>query len=193
VFLVVRNTATCGTASLVDDTASAIRAALPADWQFEADVSGDAGALFRVGAPDGITATVLVEAKVSLEPHDVPRVAERIERMAAGRADAAMVLTPFVSPTMRDRLAAFDIGWFDHTLKSLRESEIPYAVTGSLAQRNYLPSGVVPVPLGIVTAPEYVAARSVLLDALTAFESILTRLCLWARRPSICTPVQVTT
>jgi hypothetical protein len=89
--------------------------------------------------------------------------------------------------------ATVDPRGFDHTLKSLRESEIPYAVTGSLAQRNYLPSGVVPVPLGIVTAPEYVAARSVLLDALTAFESILTRLCLWARRPSICTPVQVTT
>ncbi|GAA0215800.1 hypothetical protein GCM10010492_12030 [Saccharothrix mutabilis subsp. mutabilis] len=121
-----RNTTEHGTteAELITAAAEVVRAVLPATWAVEVrlgvsrDVGGrarEADAELAVRDPDGSTATVLIEFKRQIAPKDVARVAARIAAFRGGQTRGAVLVAPFVSPTVRAELETHGIGWFDAT------------------------------------------------------------------------------
>lgn len=106
---------------LIQAAVEAIREALPDNWTVDVVLQpgsrrGDGpDATFAIAAPDGTSATVLVECKGVIVPRDVGTVARRIDAYTGDSGSGAMLLAPFVSPTTRDQLRQFRMGWFDST------------------------------------------------------------------------------
>ncbi|HEX9337617.1 MAG TPA: hypothetical protein VF892_17110 [Pseudonocardiaceae bacterium] len=110
-----------GDLDLLDSLELTLREALPADWTLIARRQPTVGdprpdMLLHVAAPDGTTATVLVEVKRQAEPRHLAAILQLVRRLSGQvGADAAIVATPFVSPTTRMGLAQAGVGWFDAT------------------------------------------------------------------------------
>ena len=122
---------------LVDTAASEIGARLPARWSLgdprRADRPGlspdglsmQADAILEIRDPDGLSADILLEVKIApLEPRLVADVASRLRGTSLTgydgdeRPDAApvlMVVSPYLSPLARDRLAKAGISYVDST------------------------------------------------------------------------------
>lgn len=66
-------------------------------------------------APDGTTATVLVEAKHVVEPRDVTSVLRQLASYPHASAALLMVAAPYLSPRARELLEDAGAGWFDAT------------------------------------------------------------------------------
>ncbi|MFD9703913.1 type IV toxin-antitoxin system AbiEi family antitoxin [Lentzea sp. NPDC059081] len=128
-----RNGAEHGTTEpeLIRAAVRAIRSALPPTWSIE---PGETGAepgsrrayrpdgQFVIMAPDGASATVLLECKGVVAPRDVARVAEQLGGYARAAGErgikigALLLVAPFVSPTTREQMSRHDrMGWFDLT------------------------------------------------------------------------------
>lgn len=95
---------------------------LPPAWSVtskpdESGRTGRSGASLVLTAPDGTTATVLVEAKRVVEPRDVTSVLQQLTSYRdASDGDAVLIVAaPFLSPRARELLEDAGAGWFDAT------------------------------------------------------------------------------
>ena len=122
---------------LVDTAAREIGARLPSRWSLgdprrvatpgrsAEGLSIQADAVLEIRDPDGLSALILLEAKMApLEPRRVADVASRLRGPSlpgydgAERTDAApvpMVVSPYLSPLTRERLVAAGISYVDST------------------------------------------------------------------------------
>ncbi|WP_309115685.1 type IV toxin-antitoxin system AbiEi family antitoxin [Saccharothrix sp.] len=109
---------------LIASATEAVRAVLPPSWGVEVrleprrDVGGraiEADAELTLRDPSGSSATVLVESKRQILPKDVARVAAQVAAFQGGDARGAVLVAPFVSPTVRAELERHGMGWFDPT------------------------------------------------------------------------------
>lgn len=101
---------------------SLIRDRLPRGWSVEADEPARLGAdgadaVMQITAPDGTTAPLVVEAKLSVAGRDLPGLGQRLARSVDRiRGAAAPVLVArYLSPPTRDWLADHDISYVDAT------------------------------------------------------------------------------
>lgn len=121
VFHVVRNGELSGTVELFELFEQTLRQTLPPDWLVTAVPVSELGRhrpdmVLRLAAPDGAAATVLVEMKRFVDPRGLPPVLRQIRSLSdALSADSAVLLTPFVSQTIKDKLAEAGVGWCDAT------------------------------------------------------------------------------
>lgn len=118
-FHVMRNEALRETA-LLRGLSDALRAALPSTWSLTSrnDVATDRAridAVLTLAAPDGVTATVFVEAKRVIEPRDVPSVLRQLESYRRNGDAGLLVTSSYLSPRVRYLLQEAGAGWFDAT------------------------------------------------------------------------------
>jgi hypothetical protein len=179
VFRVVRNDAIRGTSDveLLDGFDSALRAALPGNWAIELSREPLArgarpDAIYRLKAPSGESATVLVEAKYHVVPRDLPAVLNQMWQLGEqAEADVKVLVTSFASQLTQERLAESGVGWFDATgnlrlrldrpavfLSSVGASRNPFAdpsdrrlksLRGPAAARVVRALCELPLPLGV--------------------------------------------
>lgn len=116
-FRMSRNQRFSGT-ELLNHFIERLRSSLPHSWQvsFEpgaksAKADAGADAVVRVASPEGVTATVLVQAKTRLDPRDVPLVALPVR----DHAGDVVVVAPYLSPRTRQRLIEWNLGYADGT------------------------------------------------------------------------------
>jgi hypothetical protein len=94
---------------------------LPSGWRVEwsdvqrRDLSADARA--SIVAPDGQRATILLEPKRSLDPRGASELARRLGRERPG--EAIVVVSPYLTASVRDRLMASGLGYVDLTGNAL--------------------------------------------------------------------------
>ncbi len=106
--------------TLLRDLMQALASALPPTWSLTStpDARKSAArvdAVLTLVAPDQTTARLLVEAKRTIEPRDVPSILRRLT-VYRGAGDAALLVTaPYVSPRVRELLEEGGAGWFDAT------------------------------------------------------------------------------
>jgi hypothetical protein len=112
---------------LLDGLEQALRSTLPSTWRLEArrqplrghDHGYDAGV--TVEAPDGSRVLILVQAKQTLSPAQIPRLARKLEVGIRERQGdpvdsiSAMIITNFASERSRELLKRAGIGWYDRT------------------------------------------------------------------------------
>ncbi|MFL6074483.1 MAG: hypothetical protein ACJ73S_13905 [Mycobacteriales bacterium] len=114
-----RNIRKPGTSDLTESLESALRACLSEDWALHRVQVGPATApdmIIRLQAPDGTATTLVIEAKKTIEPRDVPACARQLDHLRrASGAEAGMAVSPYISPLARKRLAEAGIGWYDAT------------------------------------------------------------------------------
>ncbi len=104
---------------------------IPRTWRVEVQAEG----IWRAGvrpdaavtltAPGGERATLLVEAKRSLEPKDIERAVDQLRSMADETVGALLVVAPFLGPRVREKLAAAGAGYVDLTGNVLLSLEEP--------------------------------------------------------------------
>lgn len=120
-----------GEIELISSALRAIRSALPSTWTVEAGaqvprIESRRGYVpdgqVLITAPDGASATVLLECKGAVVPRDVDTVAKQLEHYAMAAEEhgfevgGSMLVAPFVSPTTRTQIERHDLmGWFDLT------------------------------------------------------------------------------
>jgi hypothetical protein len=102
---------------------SALKSSLPEGWLLVKEstsvrASNRPDLLLGITGPDGEAGQVLVEAKRTLEPRDIPRALEQLTGYMGqlprnGATVALMVVAPHLSPRARAMLAAANAGWFD--------------------------------------------------------------------------------
>jgi hypothetical protein len=92
---------------------------LPSGWSAQLRAPGSnqrVDALIELVAPDGQRATLVVEAKRSLDGRDVRAVREQLERYIAAFPNAqGLVLARYLSPPVRARLADEGLSYVDAT------------------------------------------------------------------------------
>ena len=88
---------------------------LPPTWQVEVDIDfmlGGPDAFVLVRAPDGKEALFAIEVKSKVEPRDVPRLADTLQRYTSG---PRVVVAPFISRRTQQALRQAGIGYADLT------------------------------------------------------------------------------
>jgi hypothetical protein len=122
-FRMARNMHMSGTneVELLEELKRALQEVLPSPWLLSAthqprlDDSGP-DLVLTATAPDGSTATVIVEAKRVVEPVNVPTLVNQIRNLAAASGTRnALLASQFVSPLTRQLLEKAGVGWFDAT------------------------------------------------------------------------------
>jgi hypothetical protein len=106
---------------LLDDE---LRLRLPRSWQFEVTREPRYGrrrpdALLRIEAPDGTSAQLLVEAKMTLNARDVPDVLRRLgearDEARGERFEEPLVIGRYIAPRTRAMLAEAGVSYLDAT------------------------------------------------------------------------------
>lgn len=98
-----------------------LRDRLPASWGVAVEQTGDSplwspDALIRLRAPSGSTLTVAVETKRLVEPRDVPRLRERLDReLDRGVRTVGLVAARYLSPSVRTELIGAGLSFADAT------------------------------------------------------------------------------
>jgi len=69
--------------------------------------------LVTITSPDDVRATVVIEAKNTVEAPDVGPIVKRARRLRP--EGAVLVAAPYLSPRTRDLLTEAGAGWYDHT------------------------------------------------------------------------------
>ena len=91
---------------LVRLAAEEIGRLLPPGWRIDESAieprNSAADGRASIVAPDGQRAVVLLEAKRSLDPRGASELARRLRTQPA--ADAVIVVSPYLTPSVRDRL-----------------------------------------------------------------------------------------
>ena len=99
---------------LVKEAILELEKRLPDGWQAKATpVYSADDACIEVRAPDGRAGKVAVELKRSLEPRTVLELRDRLRR--TGAEGPALVLAPYLSPAVRQRLSESGMGFIDLT------------------------------------------------------------------------------
>lgn len=99
----------------------ALRSLLPQEWSIRVQRAVESlDAVIDLAAPDGTHARILVEAKNSVEPRQVPMISSRLRRLRQAltshdRELVAVLVSSYTSPRTRDVLAQEDMGWYDLT------------------------------------------------------------------------------
>jgi hypothetical protein len=98
--------------SVIDDVVTRLNAATPPGWVVRSGSSPDAryGTILLAG-PDGTKAEVAVEARLRLEPRDIQGLRPPPEEPLA----PALVIAPFLSPRVQERLRAVGFNYADPT------------------------------------------------------------------------------
>jgi hypothetical protein len=92
------------------------RGRLPPDWKADLESKPNASAVdayFRVAAPNRKVGRLAVEVKRRLEPRGVVELAAR--RNALSRKEPGLVIAPYLSPAVRERLGEASLGFLDLT------------------------------------------------------------------------------
>jgi hypothetical protein len=124
-FRVARNKPIRGT-ELLDDFQRQLVSILPSGWKIDShrpprDRAGGVDAVLNLTSPNDETAWIWLEVKRVVEPRDVAATLDNIKaralRTANGSATKHLVVlaAPYLSPTVRERLARAGAGWFDTT------------------------------------------------------------------------------
>ena len=104
--------------NLIRDACEVLRARLPDGWRIElvrqAAASDDAGAdaRLKVRGPDGHAAFLGIHARRMLPPREVLMLRSRLQDLRAGDS---VVVAPYLSPAVRERLAEAGLGFVDLT------------------------------------------------------------------------------
>ncbi len=100
---------------------------LPEGWSLGALLEEwDADVGCEIIAPDGTRATILIEAKMAVQGRDVAGLAERFERVRRDQpALVPVVVTRYLSPPTRVKLARAGLGYVDATGNIRLESSAP--------------------------------------------------------------------
>jgi DNA-binding transcriptional ArsR family regulator len=104
---------------LLDEFERLVRAKLPVGWSLRverepAGIPGEPDARLVLLPPGGDPLELLVGVRTRLEPRDVKRISERLDKARTGGAAWAMI-APFVSPMVRTRLENAGLGYADAT------------------------------------------------------------------------------
>ena len=104
-------------AKLVQEASRALAARLPADWKqrisrLESRTQGRPDAILDVTGPDGTKVRVSVEAKTGLVPRAVADLKTRLDGYSSS---SALVVSPFLSRSTRERLRAENLNFLDLT------------------------------------------------------------------------------
>lgn len=101
--------------SLVSDGLRELRRRLPAGWRVGNARNGPLpfDATVELRAPDGAAGRIVLEAKARLDPRGVLAVAAIAEEAAT--RGPLVVVSPYLSPSTRERLREHDIGYLDLT------------------------------------------------------------------------------
>ncbi|HJP78747.1 MAG TPA: hypothetical protein VJ914_31020 [Pseudonocardiaceae bacterium] len=120
-----RNEAKTGTTviELLNGFEHALRTALPGNWGVELARQASAGvagylpdAIYRLKAPGGELATIVADVKYNVIPRDLTAVTSQLWHVSELiGADTTVLISPFVSPLAREKLAEAGVGWFDAT------------------------------------------------------------------------------
>lgn len=99
---------------------ASVRERLPQGWKVAETFESQRGRLrpdveVTVDAPDGDSARLVVHLKQVLERRDVSRIAEQTRSMNTGPTDVAVVAARYLSPSVRDALAADGLSFVDAT------------------------------------------------------------------------------
>jgi hypothetical protein len=104
---------------LMREAQEVLRARLPQGWQTDfklhASPTGDASAdaHLDVRGPDGRAATLAIHSKRTLQPRGVIDLRARLQD--AGADEPVLVIAPYLSPAVRQRLAQLGMGFLDLT------------------------------------------------------------------------------
>jgi len=104
---------------LMHDAQEALRSRLPKGWQTNLDEGGTAtgdataDARLEVRGPDGRTAYLAVHAKRSLQPRGVLELRTRLQDQST--EEPGVVVAPYLSPAVRERLVESGLGFLDLT------------------------------------------------------------------------------
>lgn len=121
--------------SLVDAAVSWLRERLPDDWEiaptqraeFHGPAAGRTDAALDLRGPNGVYATVAVEAKQTFGPKDIDRLLGgmgRVLRTLAGNV-AILIVAPWLSPRTQQLLRAEGINYLDLTGNALLRLDNP--------------------------------------------------------------------
>src|SRR3954447_646006 len=96
-------------ATLVQEASRVLAARLPAGWKqrvkrLESQPQGRPDAILDVTGPDGAKVRLMVEAKMALVPRAVADLKARLDGYSS--SDPGLVISPFLSPSTRERLRA---------------------------------------------------------------------------------------
>ncbi len=98
-----------------------VRKRLPPGWSIDntrdtLPARARADAVLRITAPDGTSATVVVEAKTILEGGDVAAVREQLAALTASEPDSyGLIVARYLSRPVQERLAATGLSYADAT------------------------------------------------------------------------------
>ncbi len=118
-------------ARLLRQLARDISGLLPNDWDMSTSTESGKGRpdlVARITAPDGVKTAMVIEAKRSLLPRDVPDVIAQLRRYAeqAGLDEAALVVAaPYLSATTREQIEDRGASYLDSTGNVLLRSKRP--------------------------------------------------------------------
>lgn len=114
------------------DVQRRLRRELPSSWLLEmaeAETERGPDAVLDLRAPDGRSASILVEIKRRLDPIAVPRVLEQMQswawRAATGTPVSYLVAAPFLSERTRERLRESGLNYIDCSGNALVAIEEP--------------------------------------------------------------------
>ena len=103
---------------MIRDAEKVLRARLPHGWRIHLDeVDGACGntgadARLRVNGPDGRSACLAIHLKRALQPRGVLVLRAQLQQLAA---DNSLVVAPYLSPSVRERLVESRLGFVDLT------------------------------------------------------------------------------
>jgi len=106
---------------LTSRVATELAERLPQGWRAKVSAAPRRGtwrpdALLEMRSPDGVRAVLLVEAKQSLLPKDVTNVTQALRSaLETYRATAPLLVAPFLSPGVRERLDKALVNYLDLT------------------------------------------------------------------------------
>lgn len=119
IFHVMRNTVFSGITT-ARKAVDSLRRLLPPDWGLRVQRFSERrpDAILELQAPDGGQALIVVEAKSSLEPRDVPRLVAQLRHYVESAqltGASLLVAAPYLSPRTRELLSKADVGYVDTT------------------------------------------------------------------------------
>ena len=103
---------------VIRDAREVLRARLPDGWRTDLDKVNGAGddkgadARLQTSGPDGHSACLAVYSRRSLQPRDVLVLRAHLQHLPA---DNSMVVAPYLSPSVRERLVESGLGFVDLT------------------------------------------------------------------------------
>jgi hypothetical protein len=105
------------TADLLRIGRESLNARLPDGWQLQETGRAEPGldAVFLITAPDGTTATFVVEAKKSVERRDVSRLLDEFEYVTRQTDATPLVISRYLSESVREALAKGSASYIDAT------------------------------------------------------------------------------